>query len=321
MNWNEITIHTSKEGAEPLCGRLMNIGVNGFSISDPADLAELLENKSGKWDYIDESLLSSAGSEVRVTVYTADNAQGAGTLELIKSEVKTLKSEDQAGLFGSLETYVGSVCEEDWAENWKRYFKPFDIGRKLTVKPSWEDLPPGKENRIVLEIDPGSSFGTGQHATTKLCLEILESFALDGKRLLDIGCGSGILSAAGLLLGCSEARAADIDENSVKTAAETVSMNNIPAGRFAALCGDIAADEALRKKLGGNFDIIVSNITADILIALSPFFRGFLSGGGTVILSGIIDGRTEDVTAAMESQGFTLSETKEDEGWAALIFA
>ena len=179
------------------------------------------------------------------------------------------------------------------------------IGERLLIKPSWEPVPAGN-TRTILEIDPASSFGTGQHHTTRLCLELAEGVLNDGDRVLDLGCGSGILSIGTILLGAKEATAVDIVDNSVRTAVENAEKNGISADRYTAYCGDIISDEALRTKLGTGYDLICANIVADVLIAMSGLFGGFLKEHGYLIVSGIITERADEVLDVLRSAGFTL---------------
>lgn len=240
-------------------------------------------------------------------------------LSALRSEMSALKIRDENKAFGRLAVELANVCEEDWANNWKQYFKPLTVGEKLVVKPSWEDYS-GGDGRTILEIDPASSFGTGQHNTTQLCLELIEKNLCNGDRLLDLGCGSGILSIAAVLLGAEKVTAVDISQNSVETAKENASKNNISADKYTAYCGDIISDNTLVEKIGSGFDIIAANIVADVLIAMSPLFEKFVKNGGTLILSGIITERADEVIEAMKSKGYALSEIREKDGWAAVSF-
>ncbi len=316
MNWTEVNIYTTTEGIDPVCGCLLGIGVTGFAIRDSKDFEEFLNDKTGNWDYIDDDLMNLRDCETCVTVYLPDDLQGADMLSALRSEMSALKIRDENKAFGRLAVELANVCEEDWANNWKQYFKPLTVGEKLVVKPSWEDY----SGRTILEIDPASSFGTGQHNTTQLCLELIEKNLCNGDRLLDLGCGSGILSIAAVLLGAEKVTAVDISQNSVETAKENASKNNIAADKYTAYCGDIISDNTLVEKIGSGFDIIAANIVADVLIAMSPLFEKFVKNGGTLILSGIITERADEVIEAMKSKGYALSEIREKDGWAAVSF-
>ena len=216
MNWTQVDIYTTTDGIDLLCSDLMDLGIRGFSIQDAEDFNEFLQNKDGKWDYIDEDLMGLSHCESCVTIYLPEDAQGAETLQMVQELLKRKKAADTEGKFGRLEAVLTGGKEEDWANNWNQYFKPFPVGEKLYIRPSWEHDEP-EAGRTVLEIDPESSFGTGQHHTTRLCLELMESEAA-GSKMLDMGCGSGILFIGGMLLGAKEVFAVDIEENAVRIA-------------------------------------------------------------------------------------------------------
>ncbi|SEK78172.1 50S ribosomal protein L11 methyltransferase [Ruminococcus albus] len=319
MDWVEVDIYTTSEGIEAVTGCLLGLGINGFVIKDAKDFEEFLSDKSVNWDYIDDDLMGLKNCETTVTAYLPENAQGLDYLEAVKAELRALKTRDTENAFGRLEYELKNVREEDWANNWKQYFKPLEIGDKLLIKPSWEDIPAG-ETRKILEIDPASSFGTGQHNTTQLCLELVEKYLNDGDRVLDLGCGSGILSIGAVLLGAQECTAIDIDANSVKIAGENAEKNNIPAEKYHAICGNVIDDQALVAEIGTGFDMVCANIVADVLIGMSGLFKGFLKQGGRLIVSGIIDMRKDEVLDVIKAQGFVLDEIREKEDWVAASF-
>ena len=316
MNWIETQIITASAGVDALCAMLTDLGIKGFSIADPADFQEFLQNKEGKWDYIDQDLLGMAQGDTTVTVYLPDNAQGAEQLVALRAMLAQIHARDDAQLFGTLELTLKNVREEDWANNWKQYFKPFTVGERLLIKPSWE-MCENPWNRAVLEIDPASSFGTGQHHTTRLCLELLEQLMRPGDRVLDLGCGSGILSIGALLLGASGATAVDIEENAAATATENVRKNHIDPTLYRVFCGNVLEDETLCREIGDGYDLICANIVADVLIAMKQLFRQFLRPEGTLIVSGIIMERRDEVLDQLKKAGFALLEVREKEGWAA----
>ena len=319
MNWIELDVFTTTEGIEPVTGSLLGMGINGFVIKDAADFEDFLNDRSVNWDYIDDDLMGLKNCETTVTVYLPENAQGLENLEAIKSELRALKARDSEGLFGRLEYELKNVKEEDWANNWKQYFKPLTVGEKLLIKPSWEKAD-ADEKRKILEIDPASSFGTGQHNTTQLCLELIEKYISEGDTLLDLGCGSGILSIAAVLLGASSIKAVDIDENSVKIARENAAKNNIPKEIYSAYCGNIIEDQNLVRQLGTGYKVVCANIVADVLIAMSDCFRPFLEDKGILIISGIINSRKDEVLDTIKSSGFELLEVSEKEDWVAAAF-
>jgi len=315
MNWNEITIQTETPAVDALCAMLTDYGVKGFSIQDKESFQEFLDDKEGKWDYIEEDLMQLADCDTKITFYLPDDAQGTEQFLGIRTLLDSLRNGENAELFGSLAVTVGNVREEDWANNWKQYFKPLPVGEKLMIKPSWETVDP--DGRIILEIDPASSFGTGQHHTTRLCLELAETILSQNDRVLDLGCGSGILSIGCMLLGAESATAVDIVDNSVRTAVENAEKNHIDPTKYTAYCGDIISDTALREQIGTGYDLICANIVADVLIAMSDLFGGFLKDRGYLIVSGIITERADEVLNVLTAKGFEKISVQEKEGWCA----
>ncbi|MCL1849248.1 MAG: 50S ribosomal protein L11 methyltransferase [Clostridiales bacterium] len=330
MDWIEITIQTSAEGIEPVTGMMLMEGISGWVIDDPRDIQRYLEGQQARrWDYVDDSLLRNLKREAEIRVYVGDNGQGQGQLQSLRSRLDGMKSSDARGVFGSLDWRTRKVKEEDWANNWKAFFKPFPVGRRLVVKPSWETVE-DTEGRVVLEIDPGSSFGTGQHHTTKMCLEMIEKYIRQGDVILDVGCGSGILMAAGLLLGAAFAAGVDVEEHSVRTARENILLNRINGDRFALYCGDLTADPGLRKVLGSLeihagqpgttcADLLVVNIVADVILRMAPYFVGLLAGGGRLLVSGVIDSRRDEVLGVLMDEGFALEEEQGSGEWKAFV--
>ncbi|MCR5730905.1 MAG: 50S ribosomal protein L11 methyltransferase [Ruminococcus sp.] len=319
MEWTEVNIFTTTEGIELVCSKLMDIGIKGFAIQDAEDFNEFLENKNGQWDYIDEDLMGLSNCETRITVYLPSNNQGVDMLASIRSMLTELKADDAENQYGRLEAELSSIREEDWANNWKQYFKPLKVGEKLVIKPSWEEYNEDSD-RIILEIDPASSFGTGQHHTTRLCLELLEKSLNKDDVILDMGCGSGILSIGAMLLGAKRAVAVDIEQNAAETALENAVKNNISPELYETHFGNILSDEKLASEIDYKYDIITANIVADVLIAMKDHFVRYIKKGGILIVSGIIEERMDEVIDALKSVGFSSPEVNVKEGWAAVRF-
>ncbi len=319
MQWIETNIYTTTEGIEPLCGRLYAVGLNGVQIKDAADFNDFIENETQYWDYIDESLEPLKSCETCVTVYLTDDADGRELLSHIRGTVAELKALDTNGIFGRLTIELSGINEEDWANNWKQYYKPFTLGQKLLIKPEWETLDPAvAADKIVLSMNPGHLFGTGTHHSTQLCMVELEKYIKPGNRVLDLGCGSGILSILALLLGADSAVAVDIDPAAPVTAMENLAMNGISPDRYRVLVGNVIDDTALRAEIGGNYDVVVANIVADVIIAMSQTAYAQTARGGVFITSGIIGPRGDEVKAAITAAGFEIVSVHEQSDWLCI---
>lgn len=315
MDWKEVTIFTSTAGIDPVTGLLDEMEIYGYALEDAADFAEFLESTEIYWDYVDENLKKELSTqETKIKIYLPDSDDGAARLAELDARLAGLKARDEADAWGRLETSVALTRQEDWEWGWKQYFKPFPVGERFLIKPSWEECE-AQDGRQILEIDPASSFGTGSHETTQLCIRALEQTVKGGERLLDMGTGSGILAIAAAMLGAKADTAVDIDEHCLTCAAENAAKNGVAIGRM--LHGDALRDAALAEDIGNGYEIICANIVADIIIGMAPMFRDKLVPGGTLICSGILDGRADEVEAALRGQGFENLSRDAAGGWSA----
>ncbi len=318
MKWLEITIMTTDEGADIVSARLSMLGINEVSIIQGREAVEKLMTEAVKyWDYADDAALEN---QPAVRAYVALLPENEGIEEAVRASMKELSAiEPEIGVpLGTLEVFAQEVDEEDWANNWKKYYKPINIGERLTVCPTWEKAE-DDGTRAILRIDPGMAFGTGTHHTTRMCLELLEKNMHGGELVADIGCGSGILSTAALLMGASEAVALDIDPVATKVAVETAEENGIDLMKYTVYTGDILTDKQIRTAvMRRQYDIVLANIVANVIIALAPMVPYLMHKGSRFIASGIIDDRLDEVVEALDRNGLKVNKILEGEDWRAL---
>ena len=315
MKWLELHIDTNAAGIEPVSDLLRDQGIEGLVIEDKGEFNDFLAQNRKYWDYVDESLSQAMAGKSRVTFYLEDSSQGITTLAAVRIALTALKN--TGADYGPLILSLENVEDADWENNWKAFYKPMEIGERLLVIPDWEEAEAG--DRVALRLNPGLIFGTGSHATTRLCLTALERLVQPGMRVLDLGCGSGILSIAALLLGADSAFGCDIDDKAVDVAYENAALNGIGRDRYTVRAGDVLTDGGLKKQIGTGYDIVVANIVADVIIALAPAVRPLMGEGGWFLCSGIIDDRAEEVRRRLEEAGFTIEEANSSEGWFSFL--
>ena len=319
MDWIQIKIVTTNQGIDPLCGLLYDLGITGIEITDKDDFIEFLENNRKYWDYVDEELERLKEADSCITVYFSNDEEGTALLEAVRNAVNELRSSDTSKELGSLEILSKNMKDEDWSENWKQFFKPLEIGKKVLVVPEWETEIPDS-NRVKFLINPGLSFGTGSHESTKMCIEEIEKYVKDGDKVLDLGCGSGILSVIALLLGAGDATAVDIDPMAVEVAYSNLKLNGLPESIYHGFAGDITTDTELCKTLSAQkSDIVLANIVADVIIALSTYVKDFMKPDGIFICSGIIIERKDEVVSKLEAAGLKIKEVRTMGEWAAVV--
>lgn len=314
MDWKELKIHILHKNMENLSAALISAGVTGLVINDPEDIKAFAEEKSSSWDYIDDELLKTASTgDAYITVYISDDSDGAILMESIDFALNRLKG---MGIDYAVE--LGSIREEDWANEWKKYFKPQPVGKKLIIKPTWENV--GDTDRKIVELDPESSFGTGRHYTTQLCLELLEDIIKPGDSIIDLGCGSGIIFISALALGADYAVGVDISKDAEKISRKNALQNGFSEDKFRVFCGDIVADPEIYKKVRGHYSIVAANIVADVLLSMKDIFWDLSDSDGVVILSGIIAERRDEVFSAMTERGFIAVREEQRDIWCAGVF-
>ena len=316
MKWLELHLDTSPAGIEPASGLLSAYGIDSLMIDEEGDFKSFLENNHQYWDYVDEDLMRSMRGKSRITFYLEDSAEGMNTLAQLRIGLSAFKKQHPE--YAPLLLGMENVEDADWENNWKQFYKPMEIGDRLIVIPEWEStgVP---EGRVALRLNPGLTFGTGSHATTRLCLTALEKHITGGQTVLDLGCGSGILSIAALLLGADRAVACDIDEKCVDVAYENAALNGVGRDHYTVRWGDVVTDRALRRELGGPYDVVVANIVADVIKALASTVRPLVKEGGIFLCSGIIDDRAEEVAQCLRDNGWTIAETRSSEGWFSYL--
>ena len=320
MNWLELHIDTTHAGLGPVETLLSSLGIDGVVIDDETEFQDFLENNHQYWDYVDEDLEKQMQGKSRVTFYLQADEEGFARMGEVRIALENLKKTAQA--CGTLLMTMDSLQDADWENNWKQYYKPMEIGERLLVIPQWEQEDPKvrkalEGGRVPLILEPGLTFGTGSHATTRLCLTALEQAVQGGEKVLDLGCGSGILSIAALKLGAASALAVDIDDKCLDVAYENAAMNGIGRDTYTVKVGDILSDEALRAEIGGGYDVVLANIVADVIIGLGPMVRSLLRENGVFLCSGIIDTRAEEVADKLRQAGLEILDTRSSEGWYA----
>ncbi len=319
MDWIKVKIFTTPVGCEMISSSLYAMGIFGLEIFNPEDYT--MPEKNFTWDYIDDEVLAKQKEEAFVCAYIGDTPAGYDQLNEIKGFLSRLPEQLPEFDLGRLEISLTNIQNEDWVNNWKKFFKPLDVGDRFVIIPEWEKVDDLK-GRLQLTINPGGIFGTGSHETTQLCIcAIEEAFKEKGNvsRVMDIGTGSGILSIASILLGSEFTECIDIDPNADAIVKENMDMNSISPEKYAIKVGNILDDSFADKLPQRGYDIVVANIMADIIIGMTPAIPRFMAKDAVFITSGIIEPRLEDVKNAFTNASFSIIKTQILNEWCCVV--
>ena len=310
MDWIELTVHTTTQGAEVVSEALMLSGATGTMVEDRADIPDP-DKPNGYWEIIDPKLIDSLPEDVQVHAWFEPDATFQERLQALRSQLDMNRRLAPEVDLGTLAIDTVNVKDEDWSEVWKQFYKPFRAGKSLVVKPTWEPYAPKPGDRVI-EIDPGMAFGSGTHETTGMCLELLEEAVHGGERVIDVGTGSGILAIGAALLGAKDVLAIDIDPTAVKVARENVAHNHLEQ-TVTTLEGN------LLEKVDAQCEVCVANIIADVICMFAAPLNEHIVPGGLFICSGIIKEREQDVTDALLAAHYTILEIRRKGEWVAMI--
>lgn len=302
MAWLEITIDTAAEKCGCVAAALTAKGFSDLVIEDQEEFETFLEENRAYWDYIDEALQEKLQGLSRIKLYLEDG--DTASMQRLEKTVSEMK----------LTMTAAPLADVNWEESWKDNYPPQEVGETLVVLPYWLADEPAGRRKVIL--DPGLTFGTGAHPSTQMVMEVMETVVRPGFRCLDLGSGSGILSITALRLGAETAVGIDIDPKAEDIARENAAYNGFSSPEFTALTGNVTGDKALMASLAAKeYDLVLVNIVADVIIGLAPILPGLLTPSSTLICSGILDTRLNDVTAALEQAGLTVTGWKEKEDW------
>ena len=307
MEWIETVVHTTTEGSDLISDLLMRLGAMGTQVTDRADVAAAKQAQEN-WELMDETMVRKMPEDVLVTGWFSQDEREKMTT--LKDQLTDLREQSEGIDLGTLEAEIKIAADDDWAEGWKRYYKPFRIGSHLLVKPTWEAYR-AEEGDVIIELDPGMAFGTGTHETTNMCMILLEKYMTKEMRVMDIGTGSGILAIAAAKLGAQAVLAVDIDPDAVKVANENIARNGV-SDTVTAVQGDMVRSEAIP------CDLAVANIVAGAVSVLAEPLKKYLQPGGWLLCSGIIKEREQDVLISLLDAGYAIVERLTQGEWVAL---
>ena len=310
-----MSLITSAKDIEILTGILIDVGIHGIEIIDANEMHLFLSETSNHWDYVDESLLSCSGAAPVIVFYLGTDNASYASLDSLKARLNELES---SHIIDPVSITHERVNDQDWLHEWKKHFHEIEIG-KILVRPVWESQC-AINDRIVFAIDPGSAFGTGQHPTTAMCIKALSDEVNISDVVLDIGCGSGILSIISLLLGARKVVCCDVDPTIKEVVERNARINSIDMNALEILIGDITTNSSVLEEIARlKYDVIAANIVADVIISIAPLAKRLLKQDGIFITSGIIDDRIENVCTELVKCGFTIKRQEHIDGWYCVI--
>ena len=312
MKWDKFTITTTTEAEDLISCMLADLGIEGVEIEDNVQLSAA-DTAKMFIDFLPE--LAPDDGIGKVSFYLDADEDHSEILAQVNAELAAMRAYADIGA-GTIEE--SQTEDKDWMNNWKEFFHAFAIGNIL-IKPTWEELPEEDKDKTLIEIDPGVSFGTGKHETTRLCISRLQKYLKPGDQVLDLGCGSGILSIVSLKLGAAHVTGTDIDEMCLTSTRENMAVNHLPAELGTFFCGNLIDDEALQEKIcRGEYDIVAANILADVIIPMAPVIPLCMKEGGILITSGIIDFKEGEVCTALKAAGLAILEILHDGEWVGI---
>ncbi len=318
MEWVELTIRTASEGIELLCAELTEAGFDSFMIDDFQEFQAFLEDSRDFWDYVDEGLAQKMQGLSQVRLYLQEET-AQEDISSLQALFKEVPGKYPGCDFGPLTIALDHVPEEDWENSWKQSYRPLPVGEKLLVIPKWMTVD-DPQGRLPVILDLGLTFGTGEHASTQMCMRALESLVQGGERVADLGSGSGILSICALRLGAGSAVGIDVDPAAEHIAEENAANNGFGSDRFRACTGNVITDQARMEELAaGGYDIVCANIVAGVLVQLAPVVPHFLKPKGVFLCSGILAEREAEVRQAMDLAGMEVTDSWHQGEWCCLL--
>lgn len=312
MKWNKFRIKTTTEAEDIVCSSLMDLGIQGVEVEDKIPLTQR-EKEQMFVDILPE--IDVDDGVAYISFYLEEDEDKEKMLQAVREELKEIGTYVNVG---SMEIEESQTEDVDWVNNWKQYFHQFTIDDVLII-PSWEDVQPEDEDKMIIHIDPGTAFGTGMHETTQLCIRQIKKYVTEDTEILDVGCGSGILGMLALKFGAKHSTGTDLDPCAIDATHENMDVNGISRDQYRVMIGNIIDDKEVQDQVGyDRYDIVAANILADVLVPLTPVILNHLKIGGIYITSGIIEEKEETVVEAVKAAGLEVLEVNHQGEWVSV---